>query len=227
VNLREHGATSAPDLVPAEEAATVDPMALQGDGIETRDPGSGAGAMAGGTIPVIGGPRQQPERGSCGPIERYALPLAKGALAGTVATVAMSGLMFAAKKARLMGEMPPEKITGRSLDRLGMAHGRRFQDATAAAAHIGFGAAAGTLLGLISLRFNPPLPPLLQGLLFGTAVWVTSYQGWLPAAGLMPRPKHDQPGRPPSMLAAHWIYGATAALLLERFGTGNRPGPAR
>jgi hypothetical protein len=181
----------------------------------------------GSTSPVVGGPRQQPERGSCGPIERYALPLAKGALAGTVATVAMSGLMFAAKKARLMGEMPPEKITGRSLDRLGMAHGRRFQDATAAAAHIGFGAAAGTLLGLISLRLNPPLPPVLQGLLFGTTVWVTSYQGWLPAAGLMPRPKHDQPGRPPSMLAAHWVYGATAALLLERFGTGDWPAPAR
>ena len=40
-----------------------------------------------------------------------------------------------------------------------------------------------------------------------------SYSGWLPALHLMPPPEQDRPGRQPSMVAAHVVYGAVLGAL--------------
>ena len=96
---------------------------------------------------------------------RHRLParLLGGAIAGALATVAMSGVMFAAKRAGLMGELPPEKITARFLDRLGWtSRSSRTQDLMAAITHVGFGAAAGSLFAILERRLRPPAPPVLQ-----------------------------------------------------------------
>jgi hypothetical protein len=123
----------------------------------------------------------------------------------------MSGLMLAARRAGLMGRMPPEKITSRALDRLGVHRSREEQDAVATAAHFAFGAGAGSLFG--AARRVVPLPPVLVGLGYGAAIWFVSYRGWVPALGILPPPDRDRAGRPASMLAAHLVYGAALGLL--------------
>ena len=143
--------------------------------------------------------------------------LGAGAVAGSLATVAMSAVMFGAKRLGLMGEMPPEKITARFLDRLGWtSRSGGTQDLMAAIAHVGFGAAAGSLFAILERRFRPPAPPVLAGVVFGTGVWLISYQGWVPALGLMAPPSRDRPGRPQSMLVAHLVFGSVLGALLGR-----------
>lgn len=137
--------------------------------------------------------------------------LLRGAAAGVVATGAMSLLMVGARRAGVMGAMPPEKITARFLNRLGVRRSRRQQDAAATVMHFAFGALGGALFG--PSRGRGPLPPVLRGVLFGSAVWFVSYQGWVPGLGIMPPPGRDRPGRPQAMLAAHWVYGAVLGLL--------------
>ena len=139
---------------------------------------------------------------------------ARGAAAGVVATGVMSLLMVAARRAGLMGRMPPEKITARLLRSAGLPHGRRTQDAAATALHFGFGAGAGALFGATVRRSR--LPPVLAGSVFGAGVWLVSYMGWVPALGIMPPPQDDRPGRPQSMLLAHLVYGGVLGALSGR-----------
>jgi hypothetical protein len=126
--------------------------------------------------------------------------LARGAAAGTAATVVMSGVMFAAQRAGLLGRMPPRTITQKLLGRAGWRpRSSEASRAAATAAHFAFGAGSGALFGALP----PPVTPLrgvVRGMFFGAAIWLTSYAGWIPALGLLPPPARDRPGRPPSML---------------------------
>ena len=141
--------------------------------------------------------------------------LGAGAVAGSVATGAMSAVMFGAKRLGLMGQMPPEKITARFLDRLGWtSRSGPTQDLLATIVHVGFGAAAGSLFAILERRYRPPAPPVLAGIVFATGVWLVSYQGWVPALGIMAPPSRDRPGRPQSMLVAHLVFGAVLGALL-------------
>ena len=143
--------------------------------------------------------------------------LRAGAVAGTLATGLMSAVMLGAKRIGLMGEMPPEKITARFLDRLGWtSRSSRTQDLMATITHVGFGAAAGSLFAILERRLRPPAPPVLAGVGFATGVWLVSYQGWVPALGIMAPPSRDRPGRPQSMLVAHLVFGAVLGALLGR-----------
>ena len=47
----------------------------------------------------------------------------------------------------------------------------------------------------------------MLGTLYGAVIWTTMYGYLLPRLGLMPRPEHDRPHRPPTMGVAHLIYG--------------------
>ena len=144
-------------------------------------------------------------------MNRAAGGLLHGALAGGLATISMTVLMLGARRAGLMGAMPPERITARFLDRMRVRRRGDEQDAAAMFLHFAFGAAAGGLFGLARRRL--PLPPVLSGIAYGAGVWFVSYKGWVPALGIMPPPERDRPGRPQSMLAAHLVYGATLGLL--------------
>jgi hypothetical protein len=46
-------------------------------------------------------------------------------------------------------------------------------------------------------------------------VWLGSYAGWIPALDLLPPPDRDRRGRPPSMIVAHWVYGAALGASLR------------
>jgi hypothetical protein len=148
----------------------------------------------------------------------------RGGLAGAAATVPMSAVMLAAERLGLMGEHPPELITEQALDAAGIQPERKSGEALATAAHFGFGAMAGALFGIARESMDLPLPAVAQGVGYGLLVYTVSYFGWLPAADVMPRPDHDRPGRQPSMLAAHVVYGAALGALLAR---RHRERPAR
>lgn len=147
-----------------------------------------------------------------------------GAMAGVLSTVAMSAVMLGAKRAGLTGELPPERITRRAIDAVSAEPlDDHTEDAIAAVAHLGFGAGAGALFGLlttpkVAARRSPAIAAL-TGMLYATGIWLVSYQGWVPALGLMPPASGDRRGRVVTMLAAHWVYGAalgTLARLLRR-----------
>ncbi len=152
-----------------------------------------------------------------------ALALARGLAGGIVATIAMSAVMLAAQRTGLMGRMPPKKISDALLARIGIrrAAPEGTRTALATLGHFAFGGMCGALFGLAHQSWPVPTrrssevrhrrAPLLAGLAFGTAIWTVSYAGWVPALRIMPPPQDDRPGRPTSMLLAHWVFGAVLA----------------
>jgi hypothetical protein len=143
--------------------------------------------------------------------------LVDGAVAGAVATVPMSGVMLAAGEAGAMGRQPPRLITDAALDAAGVEQpSEAASRSAAAAAHVGFGTAAGAVFALLQATLRPRTSPVVNGVAFGLAVWALSYEGWVPALGIMPRPEDDRDGRPQSMIAAHIVYGAVLGALVGR-----------
>ena len=137
--------------------------------------------------------------------------LVGGAAAGAVATVPMSLLMLAFRTP--MGEQPPDAITTRAAHAVGATPSEPQADALAVLAHLGFGAATGALYAL-----GPRVgPPVLRGVVTALGVWAVSYQGWVPALGILPKASEDRPARPAVMVAAHVVYGAVLGALEERW----------
>jgi hypothetical protein len=140
--------------------------------------------------------------------------LEQGATAGALATAPMSAVMLAAQRLGLLGTPPPQKITDAALDGVDADPPRKARMLLATVAHFGFGAAVGALYSLA----RPGRPSLargaLEGAALGTAVWATSYVGVLPKLGIMPAPSDDRPGRPSTMVVAHWVFGAVLGLVV-------------
>ncbi len=153
-----------------------------------------------------------------------------GAVAGAVATIPMSAVMFAADKMGLMGRHPPEVITTTGLEAAGGHPRDETKAATAIVGHVAFGAAAGVVFGLLYRHTESLGPPIARGIGYGLVVYTVSYAGWIPALNIMPSPPHDRPGRPSSMVAAHVVFGAALAVLVDWLvarrsdASPNRPG---
>jgi hypothetical protein len=153
--------------------------------------------------------------------------IARGIGSGIVATTTMTAGMFVLQKAGLLGRMPPRLLTERTLARFGLRRktSRTSRKLLTAITHYGFGATMGAIFevanGAIAARNGRAPSPLVvgSGVAFGTLVWIASYMGWVPAAGLMPRPSRDRPGRPTSMVLAHWIFGGTLGALGTRLAS--------
>ncbi|HEY3493870.1 MAG TPA: SDR family NAD(P)-dependent oxidoreductase [Polyangiaceae bacterium] len=145
---------------------------------------------------------------------RPVLPrIVTGLGAGFVATLAMSLVVAGGKRLGLLGEPPPRRIVRRFLERGGWRRPRPAAlSVSALAAHLGFGASMGGIYGVLPARTHSPL----GGWAFGMLVWAANYAGWLPKAGLMPRPLLDRPGRPSTMVAAHLVFGRVLAAVLGR-----------
>lgn len=139
-----------------------------------------------------------------------------GALDGAAATVVMSGLMLGLQRAGWLGELPPRRITRFALRRSPAgARSRGTESALGTLAHLAFGAGAGALFEGAARRAGRAPGPL-AGAAYGTAVWLLSYAGWVPALGILPPPHRDRPGRPLGMLAAHLVFGAVLGTLAGR-----------
>ena len=133
----------------------------------------------------------------------------RGALAGLVATAAMSVVMVASERAGVMLGQPPRKI----VDRLIPSLGHDGTDVVALVSHGVYGAAAGSVLAPLIGRTRAA--PLL-GAVSGLALWALGYEGWVPAMRVLPPAHRDQPGRVATMIAAHLVYGAVLGRLLHR-----------
>jgi hypothetical protein len=138
-----------------------------------------------------------------------------GAVAGVVATLPMTGVMWAAQRLGALGRFPPSRIASAGLDAAGAEEAPRgARDAAGALLHLAFGAALGALYAWGTGRLGRSGPVL--GAAFGTAVWAGSYGGWIPALGILPPPHRDRSGRPIAMVLAHWVYGAALDAALAR-----------
>ena len=150
----------------------------------------------------------------------WARTLAAGAAGGALATITMSGVMWAAGSAGLMGRQPPRRITEEAAEAADAEEaGERELDVAAAVAHVAFGSAMGVAFTAVDRAVRPPLPPAVVGAGFGLALWGVSYGGVIPALGILPPSPEDREDRQASMVAAHLVYGVTLARFVRSWVT--------
>ncbi len=141
-----------------------------------------------------------------------------GALAGLAATAPMT-LAMKLMHERLPREeqypLPPRQVTEGIAEKAGVNEhmGEEEREAATWVSHFAYGAACGALYGALAGE-RPDRHPVVAGAGFGAAVWAGSYLGWLPAAGIL-SPATEHPARRNAlMVAAHLVWGATAAAAL-------------
>lgn len=131
--------------------------------------------------------------------------LARGAAAGLFASAGLAAAFELARAVGLVREPPAHRVWRQGLSRLGVPHSpRRRWTAGSLLGHAAYGAGLGALFSLWPSR----KAPMGHGALFGLGVWAGSYAGWVPAAGLLPRPRLDRPGRQATLIVGHALYGA-------------------
>lgn len=144
--------------------------------------------------------------------------LVRGAVAGTAATAAMSGLMLGSRRLGFSERQAPEEVVRRAGDLVGAEPQGRTADALASLAHLGFGAGCGALHALLP-RVGPAPA---RGAALGLVVYAASYEGWVPAMGAMPPAHRDARDRQAVLLAAHVVYGLVLGVLEERWRRARR-----
>jgi pimeloyl-ACP methyl ester carboxylesterase/uncharacterized membrane protein YagU involved in acid resistance len=91
----------------------------------------------------------------------------------------------------------------------------------AAGAHLGYSALMGTLYGL-ARPLMQTVPTPLAGAAFGLGVWALSFEGWMPALGIIERTT-DKPAQKWLVpIMGHMVYGAVTALAFEALTSTNR-----
>lgn len=134
-----------------------------------------------------------------------------GAVAGLVATLLMTMVLYAGKWLGLLNTPPPKEVTGR----VEAAAGTRPTGSTFSVswlgAHLAFGVVAGAVYPQV--RGAYPGSGLLSGALYGLTIWFLAYVGVLPELGLYPDPVEDNTARQVVLVAAHIVYGATVGRL--------------
>jgi putative membrane protein len=146
----------------------------------------------------------------------------KGAVAGTLATAPMSLVMLLWQRRLPWHEryaLPPRQLTRRVTQSVAKSlavpePSSSQQQALTVLGHFGYGAATGALYPAATSRL--PAPPIVKGALFGLAVWLCSYLGWIPASGLMSSARHHPARRNALMIGAHLVWGAMLGVLEAR-----------
>ena len=155
--------------------------------------------------------------------QRITTDLTLGAVAGTLATFALSGvsqLLYANEwrtvRWRENWARGGKQATRVAAERLTQAAGLRPSEgqlaATEGAIHFGIGAGSGAAYGAI--RPHVPAPAVARGIGFGVALWAIADEGLNPALGLTPGPTAFPWQAHARGLASHVAFGlATEALL--------------
>lgn len=143
------------------------------------------------------------------PQDRQSTNLLLGALAGLVATGAMTAVMWRLHKRLPADErypLPPREIAEQLLP----DHAdQRLRDETMLL-HFAYGAATGAIVGIA--KRSPSIP---QGAAAGAAIWAASYFGWVPAFGILTPAGNHPVRRNALMITAHLVWGAAVALTLR------------
>jgi uncharacterized membrane protein YagU involved in acid resistance len=143
-----------------------------------------------------------------------------GALAGLVGTMAMTAAMR-----RLHARLPVEErypLTPREIvDSAAEQHGVELANETAKdatlAGHFLYGAACGAAVGAINPRMSSA-----GGALAGVGIWLASYMGWIPAAGILKPASEHPPRRNALMVGVHLIWGASTAAAMRELLAARR-----
>jgi hypothetical protein len=152
--------------------------------------------------------------------------LAKGALAGLIATVPMTLFMLACHRNLPPAQrypLPPSLIAKRSFGGIALPGKPAPMPNLAAtlASHFGFGAATGALFAAAPASLQREYP-VGTGIAYGLCVWAASYLGWVPVLGLMPPATRQPTARNAMMIAAHVVWGATLGVALNAFSSCNQ-----
>jgi hypothetical protein len=138
----------------------------------------------------------------------------RGAVAGAVATVAMSGHMLWTRRTGRVDALAPEHVTDATFDAVGHQPSNAEHVVGTAIAHLAFGSGTGALLAVATRGRRVPVG---GGTAYGLAIAALSYQGWVPALGILP-PLRDAPsGRQNEIVVSHVIYGSVLAGMLNRW----------
>ena len=140
-----------------------------------------------------------------------------GAAAGAVATAPQSAAVWGLKAAGVYRRTPPPEKVSREMTEALLGPEtvpEQWFTPLMIAQHVGFGAAAGALFGLLT---GVVRPTTVAGVLAGLAVWKASYDGWIPAMRIMPPPEEDEEGRQIALIAAHVAYGLAMGAIMDRF----------
>lgn len=136
-----------------------------------------------------------------------------GAIAGAAGTLAMTSAMGRLHRRLPEKErypLPPREIVESVASTiLEKPEDETSRDLTMAA-HFAYGAATGSLITAINPKIGPK-----TGAAAGVAVWLGSYMGWIPAAGILKPATVHPPRRNLLMIGAHLVWGASTALALK------------
>lgn len=144
-----------------------------------------------------------------------------GALAGVAggAAMALMRMTVAERMPERMrpGEFVPKEAVEWAEERAGWpdALSEPAEMRAGMAAHLGYSALTGSLYGL-ARPLTERLPVPLAGAMFGLAVWGASFEGWMPAIGIMERTTEKPVAKWTAPLMGHMVYGVVTALVLER-----------
>jgi lipoprotein signal peptidase len=141
-----------------------------------------------------------------------------GAASGFLATFPMNVTMLGIRKALPIfyhQKLPPYKISKRIFRKLRLVAPweNKKKKILTNVSHFGYGAAGGIAYSTFANKSD--LSPAIKGTVFGLAVWVGSYFGWLPATKLLP-PSMEPPKRHAMMAASHVVWGASIAYIFDR-----------
>jgi uncharacterized membrane protein YagU involved in acid resistance len=132
-----------------------------------------------------------------------------GGIAGFVGTMAMTSAMRRMHR-RLPEEerypLTPREIVDSVADKLDAAPSDEAARNLTTIGHFAYGAAMGAMLSAMN-----PNPSKRTGAVAGTAVWLASYLGWIPAMNaLEPAARHPK-RRTFVMIGVHLVWGAATA----------------
>jgi uncharacterized membrane protein YagU involved in acid resistance len=137
-----------------------------------------------------------------------------GGIAGIVGTMAMTSAMRRAHEKLPTKErypLTPREIVDSTAEAAEIELSNETAKDLTLAAHFAYGAACGALLGAMNPRMGSK-----SGAAAGVGVWLASYMGWIPAAGIL-KPATEHPARRNAlMIGVHLIWGgATAKTMRE------------
>jgi hypothetical protein len=132
-----------------------------------------------------------------------------GGIAGFVGTLAMTAAMRRMHEALPDKErypLTPREIVDSTSEQAGVPLTDEAAKDVTTAAHFAYGAASGALLGVANVMLGP-----MSGGVAGTGIWLGSYMGWIPGAGILKPASDHPPRRNLLMLAAHVVWGVSTA----------------
>jgi hypothetical protein len=134
---------------------------------------------------------------------------------GALATIPMTAEFLAARRARLIDEVPPHKAIRSVAGQLE----EPTLSLVSGLAHLAVGGVAGAAYGVL---LPQRLRGIISGTVFGLGVWATGYEFVMPAATDIAPAHRDRRSRAATVFVAHVIFGAVLGASMARVRRGPR-----